>query len=162
VPPVNTPLLTKTRLAWVKNGSSTLGVVARMNIEYELSAGVATLTLTGELDTVSAPWLLKMAETALNEPVEVLRINLAAVTFMDSTGLGALVTIKNRVDSSRHILVLEQPASAALTVAEDDSADQILRRRMNSRLRPAAAGSDQVRPAGLAPAPTWLRSMMSR
>jgi anti-anti-sigma factor len=34
---------------------------------------------------------------------------LAAVTFMDSTGLGALVSIKNRVDSSRRTLVLEQP-----------------------------------------------------
>jgi len=59
---------------------------------------VATLALTGELDMVSAPRPGEFGDLALTEIVSTLRIDLAGVTFIDSTGLGALIAIKNMAD----------------------------------------------------------------
>jgi anti-anti-sigma factor len=53
-----------------------------------------TLTLQGEIDYESAQDLRAEVTSALNRSVDTLVINLAAVTFIDSTGIGTLVVAR--------------------------------------------------------------------
>jgi anti-sigma B factor antagonist len=81
-----------------------------VNIEYETLEGVATLIVAGDLDMSSAPKLGDLAELALSETVGTLRIDLAGVDFVDSTGLSALLVIKKKADAGRQTLILERPS----------------------------------------------------
>jgi anti-sigma B factor antagonist len=87
-----------------------------MNIEYEVFEGVATLALTGELDMVSAPRLGEFGNLAATEIVSTLRTDLAGLTFIDSTRLGALIAMKNKADHGRQVLILERPSERVVRV----------------------------------------------
>jgi anti-sigma B factor antagonist len=58
--------------------------------EVHRSDGVA-LKLRGDLDLSSAPALLRKCQQLLCLPIESLTLNLGALTFIDSTGVSALV-----------------------------------------------------------------------
>lgn len=69
-------------------------------------SGVPLLRVSGEIDAETAPALLKAASDAIQALVP-LRIELREVAFMDSTGLHALVTIKQsaaEVGSNLHVV----------------------------------------------------------
>lgn len=51
--------------------------------------------VAGEVDVASAPELLAQAQKCLKSPVGGLVVDLAGVTFIDSSGLGALVQMRN-------------------------------------------------------------------
>jgi anti-anti-sigma factor len=70
--------------------------VQGLSIATVTSDGVCTLTLEGELDLASAPRLNFVIEKALESNVSRLVLDLAAVTFIDSSGLDAFVTAKRR------------------------------------------------------------------
>ncbi len=54
------------------------------------------LVLSGEVDLQVSDTLIRVAQTSLEDAgVQRLLLDLGAVTFMDSTGLGALVAIRN-------------------------------------------------------------------
>jgi anti-sigma B factor antagonist len=55
------------------------------------AAGAPLLRVSGDLDLAAAPKLLGAAGD-----LEPLRLDLGGVTFMDSTGLGALITLRNQ------------------------------------------------------------------
>lgn len=58
--------------------------------------GRPVLGVKGDIDLASAPALLAAAEEfAAAAPAARLLVDLGDVTFMDSTGLGALITIRN-------------------------------------------------------------------
>jgi anti-sigma B factor antagonist len=85
-----------------------------VNINYETCDGVATLAVSGELDIAAVPRLREMAELASTEPNETIRINLARVTFIDSSGIGALVVIKNNAEHEHRVLLLDEPSEPVL------------------------------------------------
>src|SRR2546421_5695204 len=64
--------------------------------------GVATLALEGELDLASVPALEQAVDGALNGAgnVGTLELQLSRVTFMDSTGLRALLTVRERAEKA--------------------------------------------------------------
>ena len=59
------------------------------------ASGRPLLYVTGDLDLAAAPTLIQAASNS--EDVDPLQIDLSEVTFLDSTGLGALITIRNDV-----------------------------------------------------------------
>jgi anti-anti-sigma factor len=62
-------------------------------------ATVTTIRLAGELDMAHADDLTVLAEVAFRDTSE-LRLDLTALTFLDSCGLGALVRLRTHADTS--------------------------------------------------------------
>jgi anti-sigma B factor antagonist len=63
----------------------------------QLLANGAAITLSGELDAFNAPELRRAFETVLRSEPELVVLDLTAVTFLDSTVLGAIVGLLRRV-----------------------------------------------------------------
>jgi len=57
--------------------------------------GRATLSLSGEVDIAAVDELLDAARSCLDRADHVIVLDLGAVTFIDSSGLGALVRVRN-------------------------------------------------------------------
>lgn len=68
-----------------------------------------TLVVTGDVDLERAPELIELGTAGLDE-AQTLVIDLGAVTFMDSTGLGALITLRNAAEVQGKRLVLDSVA----------------------------------------------------
>ena len=70
----------------------------RLRLENRLDSGIALVTVTGEID-VSTSALLRehLLRVITDEPRRGLVVNLARVSFIDSTGTGVLVGIWHRV-----------------------------------------------------------------
>ena len=58
-------------------------------------SGRRTLAVSGEVDIATVEEFLAEADACLGDGVHVCEIDLGAVTFIDSSGLGALVRIRN-------------------------------------------------------------------
>jgi anti-sigma B factor antagonist len=89
-----------------------------VNVEFEIVDGVATLVVTGEIDLSSAPRLQELGEMALVETVSTLRIRLADVSFIDSSGLAALIAIQNAAGRGRQAVILERPSERVTRLLE--------------------------------------------
>jgi anti-anti-sigma factor len=78
----------------------------RLTIANRTDADEATLVLSGDIDFASSPTLeteLQKAENAL--PGRIV-LNLAALKFIDSTGIHLLAHAQQRADAAAHRLVL--------------------------------------------------------
>ncbi len=89
-----------------------------MSIERVADDGVIFLIVSGDVDVESAPALRQAGIEALSDFVGTVRIDLAAVTFLDSMGVSALLAIRNAADATRHTLILESPSRPVLRVLE--------------------------------------------
>jgi anti-anti-sigma factor len=70
--------------------------VVNFTLDTAVHGGRCDLTVTGEIDLYSADDVAALGVLNLTEPkVTELIVDLAGVTFIDSTGLGALVRIRN-------------------------------------------------------------------
>lgn len=78
-----------------------------VRIDILVEDGVAFLTVAGEVDLASAGRLRAAGEEALGSFVGTLRIDLAQVTFLDSSGIAALLAIRQRADAGHQVVVLE-------------------------------------------------------
>lgn len=75
--------------------------------------GVTVLTVTGEVDLATAPALETAIDTALDAGTDHLVIDLAAVSFLASAGMAALVAAHQRAGEKTTIaLVAEGPATS--------------------------------------------------
>lgn len=74
-----------------------------------------TLALTGEVDLAVAPDLVELGTVSIDEPTtKTLFIDLAAVTFIDSTGIGALVQLHNVAEAAdKQFTLYRVPARVA-------------------------------------------------
>lgn len=82
----------------------------RLHLDYRLDAGVAVVTVTGEADVASCQLLREgLLQIVTDENDRGLVVNLAGVTFMDSTGLGVLVGVWHRLSARRGRLALAAP-----------------------------------------------------
>jgi anti-sigma B factor antagonist len=67
-------------------------MAATLTIHGSCTAGVATVTLAGELDLAGKADLRAQVDTLLHDPaVTSVVLDLSRLTFVDSTGIGALV-----------------------------------------------------------------------
>jgi len=72
--------------------------------------GVAFLYAQGEIDLAVADNLRALGADAINAYIGTIRIDLSEVTFMDSTGLAALIGIRNAALASGRVLILQAPS----------------------------------------------------
>lgn len=71
-------------------------------LEYRLDAGISVVTVTGEVDVSTSSSLRNgLLRVITDENHRGLVVNLAGMTFMDSTGVGVLAGIWHRVRASR-------------------------------------------------------------
>ena len=82
-----------------------------VDVQHELGATTALLRLEGELDTATAGELTAVLERVVANGATELRIDMAAVPFMDSTGLTALIIANGRLEG-RGTVTVESASSA--------------------------------------------------
>lgn len=80
--------------------------------------GRAVLSIVGELDLATVPTLREAGITALSEPgCRALLLDLTGLTFLDSTGLGCWIELRNRAEENGQDFALDAiPPSARRTV----------------------------------------------
>jgi anti-sigma B factor antagonist len=66
----------------------------RLDVHREKDGAV--LTVSGEVDVWTAPILVRQLDALFAEPVPGIAVDLGRVTFLDSTGIHALVTARAR------------------------------------------------------------------
>jgi anti-anti-sigma factor len=70
-----------------------------VKVETAIEQGIATVRVSGDVDMATTDHLRDTCLSALADDVTTLRIDLADCTFMDSMGLGALVSIYNHTEA---------------------------------------------------------------
>jgi anti-sigma B factor antagonist len=85
--------------------------VVNFSLETAQHGGQCELMVTGEIDVHSADDVAALGMLNLTEPkVTELVVDLAGVTFIDSTGLGALVRIRNIALEFNKEVILRDPS----------------------------------------------------
>src|SRR5262245_34700813 len=104
--------------------------MSQMEIEHrEDVRGWTCLTLRGEIDMRSAPALKEALGSAIGEGPTALLVDLREVEFMDSSGLGALVSGMKRAQESggRFALVCtDGPVRKVLAITRLDRAFELV------------------------------------
>jgi anti-sigma B factor antagonist len=77
-----------------------------LTVEVSDPAPLARLTVSGEIDSSSAPLLREHLDTLLESPLTGLTIDLGGVTFLDSAGLCVLAAVHRRIGSEVTLRVL--------------------------------------------------------
>ncbi|MGI8754356.1 MAG: STAS domain-containing protein [Acidimicrobiales bacterium] len=94
-----------------------------LHVSRDSSDRTTTLHLTGEIDLASAHLLVDSIDDAIEDGAAVVVLDFAGVTFVNSTGLGAMVAATKRLRADDGDLVLRQfrgiPASALATTGLD-------------------------------------------
>ncbi len=84
--------------------------------------GVTQLHVVGDVDMATADELREVAVRAITAFTGTVRVDLSQVTFMDSTGLNALIAIRNHCEP-HHVLVLEGPPPQVRRILEVSGLD---------------------------------------
>jgi anti-anti-sigma factor len=93
-----------------------------LHVDVSSVDGVMVLIVRGEIDAASAPVLLAaFDDLTLNEPIQV---DMAGVTFMDSSGLHALLTQAIRIRESDGSIHVANPSDAVHRVVELTGLDE--------------------------------------
>jgi anti-sigma B factor antagonist len=83
------------------------------------TGGTSRVTLTGELDLMAADSLRQLLIEQLDRPgTTEVAVDLAAVTFLDSAALGALITAYQHAEERHRHLVLTEAARPVRRVLE--------------------------------------------
>ena len=86
---------------------STAEAPERSLLQFRLVSGVAVVEVTGEVDVATCGALRKaLLRVVSDENYRGLVVNLAGVTFIDSTGIGVLVGVWRRVRATDGSLAL--------------------------------------------------------
>ena len=85
--------------------------VFAVDVQHETGATTALVRLEGELDTATVGELNAVLERVVANGATDLRIDMAAVPFMDSTGLTALILAQGRLEG-RGMVTVESASSA--------------------------------------------------
>jgi anti-sigma B factor antagonist len=92
--------------------------VGSLTLEARRDADRAVLSLTGDLDLATVPMLREAALTALSTAgCATLVLDLAGLTFLDSTGIGCWIELRNlAVDAGQNLELAAVPPAARRTV----------------------------------------------
>jgi len=88
---------------------------------------VATVAISGEIDLTSAPRLDDEVTGLIEDAVMTLTIELAGVSFMDSTGLRVLLKASKLLDTAGGSLVLRGPSDPVRRLLEVSGLDSHFR-----------------------------------
>lgn len=94
-----------------------------LSITSEVVGGATQLRLSGEIDLSSAHLMVDCIDDAVEAGATTVILDFAGVTFVNSTGLGAMVAATKRLRAEGGDLILRQfrgiPASALATTGLD-------------------------------------------
>jgi anti-sigma B factor antagonist len=96
-----------------------------LTVEIRPDSGAVTLLLEGELDLASVSTLRACLEQ-LDGSYHEVAVDLAGLSFVDSTGLATLITTKHQLDERGGRLVLRNPQDAVRRVLEVSGVDKVL------------------------------------
>lgn len=99
---------------------------ARWDVEVRQDGEASTLYARGELDLDTASLLLAVVERCLADGARTIVIDLAGLTFLDSTGLGTLVGCWRRAQGHAAAFVLVNPPAEVAMTLEVTALDRIL------------------------------------
>ncbi|MCU1463579.1 MAG: anti-sigma-factor antagonist [Acidimicrobiales bacterium] len=85
------------------------------------------IALTGELDGYAAPRLRAAVEREVGDRVTTLTLDIAEVSFVDSTGISILVWAHKRLAERGGVLVLRSPTADVYRVLEITRLTQVFR-----------------------------------
>jgi anti-sigma B factor antagonist len=110
------------------------------DVEVASTEGTSvTVRIVGELDLTTAPRLEQRLAELHGEGARRLTVDLRALTFIDSSGLSALVSTLKRYRSDGGDVVLRSPTRATAKVLEISGLDQVFEIESNGVApRPAA------------------------
>jgi anti-sigma B factor antagonist len=80
------------------------------------SGSAAVITLAGELDLASAPVLHELLLEAASKGADTIKIDTQRLTYIDSAGLGVLVSAHKRLQSNEGGLVISGPTARVMRV----------------------------------------------
>ena len=105
------------------DGSTTPGL-ARLDVESR--DGVTVVRVVGEVDVSTVPALRGLlSDLAIDGSVEIV-LDLCGVDFMDSAGIGALVTAQRRIRTLRGVLAVACDSAPVLRVLHLTGMDKVL------------------------------------
>ncbi len=94
-----------------------------LTVTRHVDGTTCTLSLEGEIDLSSAHLLVDSIDESILDGAKIVILDFAGVTFINSTGLGAMVAATKRLRAEEGDLVLRQfrgiPASALATTGLD-------------------------------------------
>ncbi|WP_148613441.1 STAS domain-containing protein [Nocardioides rubriscoriae] len=99
---------------------------AAFSVVTERELDCVTATVTGEVDLLSVGALRRTLAEVLIDGCRMLVVDLAGVTFLDSTGLGALVATWRRARVLRVEMVIWRPSHPVSTVLGLTALDRVL------------------------------------
>jgi anti-sigma B factor antagonist len=77
-----------------------------LTVEAQQEVKTATVTVVGECDLATAPEFRRRLDEVLTSPIEVVRLDLEGLGFLDSSGLAALDSVRSAADARGIRLVL--------------------------------------------------------
>jgi anti-anti-sigma factor len=81
--------------------------------------GATTIvSVAGDIDLATSPTLLAVCTDSAQRNPETVRIDLARVGFLDSSGINVLVQVKKRLESQGSVMVLHRPTDQTRRVLE--------------------------------------------
>jgi anti-anti-sigma factor len=97
----------------------------QLTIDIVRDSASVTMRLSGEIDMCTAELFREAALAAIDQGHTDVHIDLSAVTFMDSTGLNALLATSRRAESAGGRLQLVDPPRAVKRVLEVTGVKQL-------------------------------------
>jgi anti-sigma B factor antagonist len=98
----------------------------RLGLKHRLDGGVAVVTVTGEVDVFTTGLLREgLLGVIAGETGPGLVVNLAAVSFLDSTGTGVLVGVLHRVRAAGGRLAVAAPSRQARAILAITGLDRV-------------------------------------
>ena len=94
-------------------------------IEIVPSPDCVTVRLRGEIDMQTAPHLREAALCATSQFSTVLQLDMAEVSFMDSSGVEVLVATRRRIDHEGGRLTVVNPSRPVLRLLEITGIDRL-------------------------------------
>ena len=96
-----------------------------LTIEVVPGSECVTLRLTGEIDLLTAPLVRDAGLAATSQHAPIIRFDLSGVTFMDLTGLDALLATRRRAARDGVQVYLVDPRRSVMRVLEVTRADRL-------------------------------------
>jgi anti-sigma B factor antagonist len=96
-------------------------------LQDRVDNGVAVVTVTGDVDVASSSALRDgLLQVVADENFRGLVVNLAGVSFIDSTGIGVLVGVWRRTKATDGCLALASPSRQAQSVLDATGLTKVL------------------------------------
>jgi anti-sigma B factor antagonist len=97
-----------------------------LTVQTQERAGVAVVSVSGELDMATAPQLQDQISDLLERGHTRLVFDLANVSFCDSTGLSVFVRAKNSTDEAGGVVRLAAPQRGVMRILEVSGLVEVL------------------------------------